>query len=329
MAAFLTAALLCCSLVVSRPSRVRPASSRVRLGTPHVTRVAAHSASGRRSFTRDLLATTTLGAAGCIQHQNFAADARGAAELQETPDSALIQTRIPRLAVEIFAERNKSPMRDWRVLGPTPDLQSDAYPDWLQGKWTVVSEFDGVTFPLSRSKFPMTAAGARRMSSAYMPNIGSNAKDYTLIFTEKGPDYEHNQKEIIRAFWPEARLSSYKFREKSNPPKASLEYVGPTKKFKEVSQAVSLEFAEMETLSFRPGQFLTGESIIQDNIEQDLVTYYRHARSFELQSDGNVVSRERVATFANPKLDQDIMENNPKGIPLGIFEYRHILKRIE
>ena len=74
MALFLTT-VLCSSLAQGGPSRVRPAFRALTIAAPLGSRVAARAAGGRRGFTRDLLAATTLGAAGCIQNQNFAADA--------------------------------------------------------------------------------------------------------------------------------------------------------------------------------------------------------------------------------------------------------------
>eukprot|EP00467_Chlorarachnion_reptans_P019341 CAMPEP_0114519754 /NCGR_PEP_ID=MMETSP0109-20121206/19187_1 /TAXON_ID=29199 /ORGANISM="Chlorarachnion reptans, Strain CCCM449" /LENGTH=358 /DNA_ID=CAMNT_0001700545 /DNA_START=312 /DNA_END=1386 /DNA_ORIENTATION=- len=260
------------------------------------------------------------------------------------PHTQLSLSSIPKL---LFSDIKKAPFQDWtqsfRSEGNATAFIRDSVdplPDWLAGTWRADAKFSAVDFPLGRSKLTMTVAGARRMSLGFMPNVGENARGFRMRFnvgkgTEETandgsvqPDWAFNVGSSLSAFWKEASLVSSKFRASTNPQRLTLEYQGPTKSRKNVQQGLAMDFVHRETQRVSNDIFVCGEDVEQENIEQRLVTRFTHVQSFERRRDGSVLSRERVAAFANPEVDRSLYEE-AHGRPIAVYEYYYLLRPLQ
>ncbi|GAB5368740.1 hypothetical protein AAMO2058_001345900 [Amorphochlora amoebiformis] len=285
---------------------------------------------GRRSFSKKLF-LTSVGLPLLSPFRTIAETTEVEVPIEAQSDVYLGSQ--PSFVASLYANIKEAQFTDWEISGLDPNPHSDPYPEWLLGKWDVVGKFADAEFPLGRGKFSPFIAGARRMSVAPMPNIGADVKDYQQRFIKQQngqilPDWEGNIRESIPAFWPEAHLTSAKFRPEQSPKhnKFTIEYSGPTRKYKEVEQACSVEFIQQQSILISKDKFVIGENIVQDNVEQDLTTRYTHIQSFEKREDGNILSRQRVASFAVVGGPDDKLAEEAKGRPIGIFEYYYLFR---
>eukprot|EP00466_Bigelowiella_natans_P003538 jgi/Bigna1/73247/fgenesh1_pg.23_\ len=242
------------------------------------------------------------------------------------------------------------------------DARSDAATVKLKDSMIVCVVILILVLPSPPSPFSSSALtpecmiqGARRMSCGPMPNVGSNARNFLqrFIMTSDNPaaaaastdaappiktvepDWEFNMGSSLRAFWPEAELVSANIRKPSSSsssssssnsyPKFIVEYTGPTKRYKEVGQGMAMSFISTEGFLLNPDTYVIGENVEQENVEQQLVTRYRHVRSYERRKDGNILSRQRIAAFANPDTDEALY-SEANGRPIAIYEYYYLLR---
>jgi len=88
---------------------------------------------------------------------------------------------------------------------------------------------------------------------------------------------------------------------------------------------MAMSFISTEGFLLNPDTYVIGENVEQENVEQQLVTRYRHVRSYERRKDGNILSRQRIAAFANPDTDKALY-SEANGRPIAIYEYYYLLR---
>ena len=146
-------------------------------------------------------------------------------------------------------------------------------PPWLEGRWRVKTNVDGVSFPIGRQYVSEALPGFRMASILPLPNVG-NTPTYEVEYAASAvggavePMRGANAAATLEAFWPAARVVDV-----STPSigRLLLRYEGPTRSKGKVAQSVDVRLCSSEGGPVAPGpssDWVVSEVYQQDNVEQ-------------------------------------------------------------
>ena len=202
-------------------------------------------------------------------------------------------------------------------------------PSWLEGRWRVTSNIDGVTFPIGRKFITEALPGVRMASILPLPNIGATPK-YELTYGSTVDEQRAaNAASTLQAFWPKATVL-----EATSPRAGStkIRYSSPTKSMPSVNQSTVIQLCSSEGGSIpATGEYIVAEVFQQDNLDQATRGEYLVLTSFAKQGDASaeqpsaVRVRQRVAAFLQPT---DGAYFDAQGKPVAFYDYSYQYERL-
>lgn len=243
------------------------------------------------------------------------------------------------------------------------------FPPWMVGTWSARMKFVGATFPQGRKILTLRVPGAGLGTCLSLPNVGFNPALFPWRFqlvtngtSGSGAVFEdlaYSAPRRFEAFWPESKVESVQVGTLppatvltprcfvtgegcSNPhlhdpsTRVAIEFTGPTRRGGRVTQTVDVSTIRSSSCSATADgitKFAVTRQYVQNNVEQDLQTFYREVMSLKpggahtATGDTEVNGKLRVAAFL-PNDPKDAQNTYNDRYAVAIYDYKIFLSSL-
>lgn len=276
----------------------------------------AGSSAGTAIPRRQLVRTVGMGAAAAFVSRE--PGTAFAAAPVKTDDVARIVAELDNKEIELRSVGQpwtRRLLRDEALDSSVP--VEPELPAWLAGTWNVSAKYLTIALPIGRKGLGINIPGVRMASIIALPNVGAEPKGYLQRYARTA-DEAFNAKSSVEAYWIGSNVTV----SAAKRGQLSLSIVPPVGG--EIKQAQRVELMPVHAAWGYPNgatdDFVFEQVWKQKNVDAAFVTNYKILQRFTKLPDGNVLSRQKVVSFANPT-DEQYMESEGKAVLTIFMEY--------